>query len=393
MGYSTAGTYTSWLLAKYSSLGALLWQKKLGGTANNNYGYGLAIDTSDNLYASGSGPASGGANYAAVAKYNTSGAVQWQRQIGSVPYFSSFNDAAVDGSGNVYAGGYQNASQFGSNYDFSLVKYNSSGTLQWQRYLGVTRNQVASGVVTDSSGTTYISGYHTVYNFGTEQNDFYGLIAKYNSSGAIQWQRTFIQVSSANANKMALDSEGNLYVAASAAGKFTLIKYNSSGTVLFANTLTPAVANIVANDVTVDSSNNVYLVGEGENYSAFICKYNSSGTLQWQRQITTDASVTYKYFRGIKVDSLGNMFMAGVMMTSSNNQYFFLGKFPSDGSKTGTYVVGGFSFVYAAATATTGTASLTVASSTLTEGATSLTSSTSTMTEANSSLTSSVTPL
>ena len=58
-----------------------------------------------------------------------------------------------------------------------------------------------------------------------------------------------------------------------------------------------------ANDVAVDSLNNVYYCGYSQmagNNGPIIVKYNNSGTLQWQRLLkdTTGISCAFKRSRG-----------------------------------------------------------------------------------------------
>ena len=67
-----------------------------------------------------------------------------------------------------------------------LVKYNSSGVLQWQRKVDGGSSLVFEGVITDSSGNIYCTGHSQTGSDPT----FNGLILfKYNSSGVLQWKR------------------------------------------------------------------------------------------------------------------------------------------------------------------------------------------------------------
>ena len=56
--------------------------------------------------------------------------------------------------GNTNAG-----SSFGGSNDLFLVKYNSSGTKQWTKQLGISGSDVAKGLTTDSSGNVFVTGY------------------------------------------------------------------------------------------------------------------------------------------------------------------------------------------------------------------------------------------
>ena len=64
-----------------------------------------------------------------------------------------------------------------------LLKLNSSGAEQWQRTLDGASTQIAYDVDVDSSDNVYIGGYTTISGYG------YFLLAKYNSSGTLQWNK------------------------------------------------------------------------------------------------------------------------------------------------------------------------------------------------------------
>ena len=73
------------------------------------------------------------------------------------------------------------------NYDLYVVKYNSSGTKQWTKQLGTSSIDNANGVATDSSGTVYVTG--GTYG-GLDGNTSAGgsdlFVVKYDSDGVKQ---------------------------------------------------------------------------------------------------------------------------------------------------------------------------------------------------------------
>jgi hypothetical protein len=96
--------------------------------------------------------------------------------------------------------------------------------------------------------------------------------------------------------------------------------------------------------VTVDSSNNIYVMGyteggldgntnSGEN-DTFLVKYNSNGTKQWTRQLgTSEQDLGF----GVTVDSSDNIYLTGITSgsldgnTNSGSNDIFLVKYNSDG--------------------------------------------------------------
>jgi hypothetical protein len=68
------------------------------------------------------------------------------------------NGISVDASGNVYIVGFVNSPGGAGSTDVLIAKYNTSGVLQWQRSLGGGSADVGNGISVDSSGNVYITG-------------------------------------------------------------------------------------------------------------------------------------------------------------------------------------------------------------------------------------------
>ena len=167
--------------------------------SSNDYAYGVATDSSGNVYVAGGtnggldGNTSAGNTDLFVVKYNSSGTKQWTKQLGSSSDDYA-NGIVTDSSGSVYVtgttyGGLDGNTSAG-NADLFVVKYNSGGTKQWTKQLGTPSTDTANGVTTDSSGNVYVAGgtYGGLDgNSGSGGNDFF--VVKYNSSGTKQWTK------------------------------------------------------------------------------------------------------------------------------------------------------------------------------------------------------------
>ena len=125
-------------VVKYNSSGTKKWTKQLG-TSKHDRARGVATDSSGNVYVTGDtyggldGNTSAGYNDLFVVKYNSSGTKQWTKQLGSSSRDYDYG-VATDSSRNVYVsgdtyGGLDNNTNAGYN-DLFVVKYNSSGTKQ-----------------------------------------------------------------------------------------------------------------------------------------------------------------------------------------------------------------------------------------------------------------------
>ena len=387
---SAGAGQADFLLVKYDPTGNVLWQRTLGG-ATFDFGAAITIDTADNAYVLGytnsTGPA--GDNLL-IAKYNSAGTIQWQRTLGGAGDDRG-TSITSDSSNNVYLLGWTNSAGAGAR-DFLISKYNSAGTIQWQRTLGSAASQEGYGISIDSLSNVYVTGY-------TDEgapNNFLFLLAKYNSSGVIQWQRTLGGTDYDVSNATAVDSADNVYMlgrtpSAGAGGNdFLLAKYNASGTLQWQRVLGGAATDI-GNALALDSLDNVYAFGITGSTGAggddfLISKYNSSGTIQWQRTLgSTGAETGF----GVAVNALDEIYVLGITnATGEGSIDFLIGKIPSDGSLTGTYVLDGVNMVYAASSLTAATSTLTGATSTLTDASSSLTDATSSLTSSSASLTS-----
>ena len=372
-------------IAKYNSSGVIQWQRTLGSNLTNE-SYGIAVDSSENVYVAGVHQFNSGYDIL-IAKYNSSGDVQWQRTLGTST-FQYHGKVALDPSGNLYIGGYTQPSSSSGDVDFIVVKYNSSGTLQWQRTIGASSADYPGGIAVDGSGNVYVSGYLGTYNIA---------IVKYNTSGTLQWQRTLSGTNSDIAQGIAADSSGNTYIAAytrsAGAGEqdFLIAKYDTNGNIQWQRTL-GGTAQDLARTIAVDNSGNVYITGHTQNgphgsNDVLIAKYNSSGTIQWQRTL---GGTGVDHFFGATTDNSGNIYFTGrTMSVDSSAWYILTAKLPADGSGTGTYGI----YTYANSSYSEAAGTLTDAAASMTDSAGPFTSSSISLTAATSNLTPSTTSL
>jgi hypothetical protein len=257
----------------------------------------------------------------------------------------------------VYVSGYRQKPGFGSGSNSLLTKFNSAGTIQWQRDFAYNTGDIVStrGTAVDSSGNLYAVLYAAI--LGTRQ----AVVVKYNSSGTIQWQRTLtpFQFETSFFIRCAVDTSGNLIVSYRVGGSFgggvlvAVIKFDGSGNILWQRQMS---LNSVMRGVSTDSSNNIYILvdfrfGTGIAQPTLI-KYNSSGVLQWTRRFRYTTFTTenlYLFFMAIRDN---NIVMGGQAINTDRpnfDAYGFTGynvnafvvKVPTDGSKTGTYTTGG----------------------------------------------------
>jgi hypothetical protein len=258
-----------------------------------------------------------GFNDAFVVKYNSSGTPVWARRIGGTndEYSSS---SSTDSSGNVIVTGtyFSSLNIFAANDSTSaftlansgvndgyVVKYDSSGTPLWARRMGGTDNDNPNSVRTDSSGNVIV---FVAYNSATlnifaangstvsfslansGQND--SVVVKYDSSGTPLWVRRLSGTLTEYGQSISTDSSGNIIVTG----------YYTSSTMNI----------LAANGTTVSFT----LTNTNTNNDSFVVKYDSSGTPLWARRISGTGS---DIINSVSTDSSGNIVVAGTYTSTS----------------------------------------------------------------------------
>ena len=330
----------------------LTWTTFLGGSGADNC-FGVAVDSSGNIYVIGTSNAtwgspvraySGSGTDTVVAKLDSSGTLQWSTFLGGSGADSACR-IAVDSSGNIYVSGYSDATwgapvraYYGSGIDTFAAKLDGSGTLQWNTFLGDSGTDYVLGIAVDGSANVYIAGTSNATwgspvraHYGSGNNDAYA--AKLNGSGALQWNTFLGNNGTDYGYGIAADGSGNVYVAGyssatwgSPVQAFTsgndayVAKLDSSGTLTW-NTFMGDVGNEVAYAVAVAGSGDLYVAGYatgtwgspvrayyGSGTDTFAAKLNNSGVLQWNTFLGGSGN---DWGYGIALDSSANVYVSG----------------------------------------------------------------------------------
>jgi hypothetical protein len=337
LGNSQAAAYDA-VLAKYNSAGVIQWQKRFTNASGGGNG-GLTVDSAGNSYivvvATGA-PAN-------IMKIDTTGAITWQRKLVVSGIQLYTGPTAIDNSGNVYMAGTYSDGANNNNLLFT-VKYNSTGAIQWQRRYGPTTGAMKQvntiGIAPDTSGTVFVLGRDQYSTF---------VLLKYNSSGVLQWQKSLYDgggYSNSGAG-IKIDSAGNIIIVGTTNiyGIGIVLKLDSTGTnVLWQRKLGGDPVGsayysyiVYYYGMTLDALDNVYIAAQSSQQGGLLVKYNSSGVLQWQNAMTNVGN-----FNGVAVNSTNDT----IYVTS---QHMFA-KLPADGSMYGTYTLGSVSHTFSAAT-------------------------------------------
>lgn len=286
----------SHITVKLSNSGSILWKRKLN--MGTSYSSGLqqsdvTVDSSNNVYVAFTTtsnyssvyiPVSNtqGAGNIIVAKYNSSGVLQWQREITTSTSTAQGNvgGIACDSSDNVYVCGTQMGyNQTTSAYQiYALVKFNSSGTHQWTRRL---------------------QGYYTQSVTSSNRNS----ISMYHRANGL----TYVPAASGEPEGVCMCCVMMNYDASSSSRDFFLARYDTSGNIRWRKCYVRYIYSSYAKDegpdqdystkalksITSDSSGNIFVVGSASNTQQFnsgypksqvIFKLDPSGSVTWSRR-------------------------------------------------------------------------------------------------------------
>jgi len=383
---TSAGSYDAFV-AKYDASGTVQWATSIGGTSAD-LGIDIATDSNGNVYVTGHYSSYSitigsttltrvGSYDAFVAKYDTSGTVQWATRIGGTDTDNG-HGIATDSDGNVYVtGNYRGSITIGSTTltnsgsdDVFVAKYDTSGTVQWATSIGGTSADYGRGIATDSGGNVYVTGNYsgsitigstTLTSAGSDD----AFVAKYDTSGTVQWATSIGGTSNDYGRGIATDSSGNVYVIGEYSGTLTIgsttltgagsddvfvAKYDTSGTVQWAKGIGGTSADY-GRGIATDSGGNVYVTGNYSgtatfapgttltstaSYDVFVTKYDASGTVQWATSI---GGTSADNVSGIATDSNGNVYVTGnyygsitigsTTLTSAGSDDTFIAKYSS----------------------------------------------------------------
>jgi hypothetical protein len=302
-------------LKKFDSAGNWIWTKALA-TGSDDKAAGVAVDANGFICVTGqtngdlNGNINSGGVNAFIAKFDSSGNIQWTKLSGTILGETGMA-VAVDGNANVYMMGvtYENDVDpfHPGNSDVFLSQYDSFGLLQWRRLISSTEGDFGYGLAADGNGSLFITG-HTGGNLNgnTNAGGADAFIVKYSSAGVLLWTRMLGSSGDDLARSVAVDANGNAYITGYTNG------------------------NLEGN------------VNQG-NGDAFIAKYDGSGTLQWTKLL---GSPGQEFGYAIKAGSDGYVYVSGSTdgnLDGNSNAGLtdiFLGKFDSAGSKRWMKTIG-----------------------------------------------------
>jgi len=319
-GWSTGnGTVSDFATIKYDDNGSQLWVARYNGPANGyDLAYALTLDNAGNVYVTGWSQGNfTDADYATI-KYDANGNQIWvARYNGPASGEDKASAVAVDSSGNVYITGSSTGNSTGS--DYTTIKYDSDGNQLWvARYNGsANKEDQASVIALDGLGNIYVTGSSA--GNGTETD--YATV-KYDSHGNQLWATRYSGPANGEdgATVLAVDMSSNVYVAGASAGNgtgadYATIKYDVNGSQLWvARYNGPTHSEDTASALVMDSAGSIYVTGwstgNDTSYDYATLKYSNAGKQLWVDRYDGPASRPDKAY-ALALGSSGSVYVTG----------------------------------------------------------------------------------
>jgi hypothetical protein len=291
---------------RYSSTGAYQWARQFTTTAPDPM-FTQAMVSANAVAADANGLTIGGTTqgplsgqpYAGmgdgfVRRYNRSGAILWTRLFGGSQDAETVQGIASDSSGIYVA-----THNVGGIDTSTLSRYDYSGRQIWRVWLSPGEGVFVRGVSADSGGIT-VAG---TYELPSDGPDAY--VARYSRAGVLQWTRTFdLQVTDPDTFNtfgadVAVDASGLTVVGYAQTGTAFVRRYNRSGTTLWTREIQNTAAGVVLADAVVADGTGAIVAGSttgalgGQTNSGgrdiYARRYDLAGNATWTFQTGTTA--------------------------------------------------------------------------------------------------------
>ena len=302
LGSSPLGNGDAYL-SKYDTAGNVQWTRQFGTTSGDE-AEAVVSDGTGNAYAAGyvnANPNGIGNSDAFLRKYDSAGNLQWAQTFGS-SQDEIAQGVSLDGHGGVVVTGDTRGNFAATNaggLDLFVASYNTSGDLQWTRQLGSAGTDYANAIAGDGVNSLYVAGYTTANLAGTNLGGTDSYLAKFDLAGNLQWIHQYGTTLDDKNFGVTTDSSGNVFVAGSTSGvlgatnlgsdDIVVSKFDSNGNLIWTRQFGTPMGD-VARSISADALGNVYVSGAESGLLPFVAKLDAAGTLDWITQFGSGAA-------------------------------------------------------------------------------------------------------
>ena len=220
-----------------------------------------------------------------LAKADSTGNLQWSKTYGGAYTDEAHSVLQTSDLGYIVAGVTWPSSSVGHLWVF---KVDSSGNMQWNKTYGGQYNENAWSMVKTSDGGYAVAGFSN--NFGSGDSDFW--LVKIDASGVMQWNRAYGTKGNDVAYSVIQSSDGGYALSGRQNGKQCwLVKTDSSGAMQWNKTY--GDPRVLSNGYSlIQTGDSGYAIGgftesyngtKNSPYDFWIVKTDSSGNMLWNK--------------------------------------------------------------------------------------------------------------
>ncbi|MBI2272129.1 MAG: SBBP repeat-containing protein [Bacteroidetes bacterium] len=328
------------LLLKFSNTGVLLWATYYGGTGgeafwsinvlNNGDFFVCGMSDSPNFPTQAWGTAyfnntNSGGRDAVVLKFSSGGVRVWATYYGGTGWDEGFC-ITTDPNGNIYVTGTSGAAfptqtwvgafndnLFGGSSDVFILRFSTTGVLDWATYYGGVGTDRGSSIYCDNGSNIYVTGdaqsgfptqagigpFATAYYDGTIGGTRDAFVLRFSNVGALDWATFLGGPQSEQGQTIITTSTNSIYVIGNTDGGFPVIP--GSGTFTGA----------------------YYDATYGGSTDAFIAHFSNSGLMDWATYYGGTASEYFPYnsFDHLEVDGCDNLYVTFASTSTNMNTH------------------------------------------------------------------------
>lgn len=336
------------LIAKFNSTGVCQFIRRVSGYTPT-YFYNGTVAANGQFLAYGY--VNYGSQYGFVAKFDANGDKLWENGFGRPSMiYSAFFDP--DGSGTTWVVG---GGQGDTGQDHHLIKIYANGAYQSAWNSTDSRSNSISDIFIDAN-FIYIAGYQEYTNYGNEQNGYIAKLSKSNPT-SVSWSKSISRnlgvLTDESVQAITVDASGDIYglMYGMKQGQglyepsiFKLYANGSSFAWIRKMTDLNSQSSYQGKDGNITLSNNNIIVNFKEgSYKQIVLKYNTSGTIQWQREFNVGSpgdannAIGETPHRSAVYGDYFYMPISQYNFVYGRTDFSYLAKFNLDGSGANTY--------------------------------------------------------
>ena len=260
--------------------------KSYGGTGTEQAS--AVAPTSDRGYVIGGYTSSWGIGYYDfwVMKFDSSRSMQWQKTYGGANYDTLYSIEQTKDGGYIAAG---STNSFGAGHmDIWVLKLENNGNIQWQKAIGTADEDVAYSIIQTDDGGYLISGYTYISGFS------YVLLLKFDGAGATEWSKAYRGLLSEEGIcvRQTLDDgyivAGNTNSFGAGGMDILVMKLDSNGDIIWEKSVGGAERDEVYS-LVIALDGGCVLCGATSSFGAsekdaWVLKLNTAGNIDWQKR-------------------------------------------------------------------------------------------------------------